>query len=344
MPLYERDSVHSRTRLLLTTAVSVCAALLPATADAAPAPTFDSQAHRGGRGLVVENTLPAFAHALEIGVTTLEMDIAITKDGREVVTHDSRVDGAKCADTAPVSSGDPQYPYVGKLIKDLTFDQVRTLDCGSAAQADFPGQRTAPGAKMPTLAEVFDLARKRGATGISFSIELKTNPAGSDTRPAADFVSRALGEIAGSGFAANVKIQSFDWGALQLVHRADPAIPLYALTDPTKVYPFSPWLGGLHPLAYGGSLVRTAKSFGAAAISPMESLPPDGSVQIPLVGASMVQEAHANGMLVVPWTPNDAATMRALIDKGVDGIITDYPDRLRDVLRERGMPLPPVYP
>ncbi|QLY28744.1 glycerophosphodiester phosphodiesterase [Nocardia huaxiensis] len=334
-----------KTRLLLPAALlAVTTAVLPAPAHAAPATAFDLQAHRGGRGLTVENTLPAFARALEIGVTTLELDIALTKDGREVITHDSKVDGAKCNDTAPVTPGDAQYPYVGKLIKELTFDQVRTLDCGSEAQSDFPGQRTAPGAKMPTLAEVFELARSRGANTATFSIELKTNPAGSDTRPAQDFVDRVVAEVARSGFDRNVKIQSFDWGALQLMHRVNPALPLYALTDPTKVYPFSPWLGGLHPIGYGGSLVKTAKSFGAVAISPLESLPPDGSVQIPLITRSMVDEAHANGMLVVPWTPNDAATMRALLDKGVDGIITDYPDRLREVLRERGMPLPTPYP
>ncbi|MEU1205884.1 glycerophosphodiester phosphodiesterase family protein [Nocardia sp. NPDC005825] len=333
-----------KTRLLLSAAVlGVTAVVLPAPAQAAPA-AFDLQAHRGGRGLTVENTLPAFARALEIGVTTLELDVAITKDGHDVVTHDSKVDGAKCNDTGPVTSGDAQYPYVGKLVKDLTFEQVRTVDCGSKAQSDFPGQHTSPGAKMPTLAEIFELARSRGATSMSFSIELKTDPSGGDTRPAADFVDRVVGEVGRSGFDRTVKIQSFDWGALQIMHRVNPALPLYALTDPTKVYPFSPWLGGLHPIMYGGSLVKTAKSFGAKAIQPMESLPPDGSVQIPLITRSMVEEAHDNGILIIPWTPNDAATMRTLIGKGVDGIITDYPDRLRDVLTERGMPLPTPYP
>ncbi|MEN8582198.1 glycerophosphodiester phosphodiesterase family protein [Burkholderia sp. RS01] len=91
---------------------------------------FDLQAHRGGIGLTVESTLPAFAKALETGVTTLELDLQITKDGREVITHDRRISDKKCADTGPVTPGDPMFPYVGKYIKDLTFaypDRLRDV-------------------------------------------------------------------------------------------------------------------------------------------------------------------------------------------------------------------------
>ena len=87
---------------------------------------FDLQAHRGGLGLTVESTLPAFAKALETGVTTLELDLQITRDGREVITHDRKISDKKCADTAPVTPGDPQFPYAGKYVKDLTFAQVRS--------------------------------------------------------------------------------------------------------------------------------------------------------------------------------------------------------------------------
>lgn len=330
--------------LVLALALSATTLLGLPAAGAAPASGFDLQAHRGGRGLMVENTLPAFANALDLGVSTLELDIEITRDGREVITHDAAIDGGKCVDTQAVVPGDPQFPYVGKLIKELTFDQVRTVDCGSTAQSDFPGQRTAPGAKMPTLEEIFALTRDRAAEDVRFSIELKTDPNGKETASREAFVQRAVQEITRAGLRDRAGIQSFDWGTLILMHQADPGLRLYALTEPTKVYPFSPWLGGLHPIQFGGSLVRTAKSFGATALSPMYALPPDGSVSLPLVTRDLVEEAHANGMLVVPWTANDPAAMRSLLDKGVDGIITDYPDRLREVLRDRNLPLPPRYP
>ncbi|MFC7449613.1 glycerophosphodiester phosphodiesterase family protein [Rhodococcus daqingensis] len=331
---------------LLTLALATSAAAVLGTPGAAAAPpsAFDLQAHRGGRGLVVENTLPAFANALDLGVSTLELDLAITRDGRDVITHDAAIDSGKCADTQPATPGDPQFPYVGKFIKDLTFDQVRTVDCGSRAQSDYPGQRTAPGAKMPTLDEVFALARTHSADDVRFSIELKTDANGRETASREAFVQRAVQEIARAGMRERAAIQSFDWGTLILMHQTDPGLRLYALTDPTKVYPFSPWLGGLHPIQFGGSLVRTAKSFGATALSPMYALPPDGSVSLPLVTRAMVDEAHDNGMLIVPWTANDTAAMRSLLDQGVDGIITDYPDHLREVMRERGLPLPPRYP
>ncbi|MFI6867982.1 glycerophosphodiester phosphodiesterase family protein [Nocardia sp. NPDC050406] len=326
---------------LATTVATLGAALFthPGTASAAT-DAFDLQAHRGGRALVVENTIPAFANALELGVTTLELDIQITRDGREVVGHDARVDEAKCTDTAPVSAGDKQYPYVGKLIKDLTFEQVRTLDCGSKTQSAYPGQQAAPGAKMPTLAEVFALAADRGADTVRFSIELKNDPVGETTAGRGQFVQQALHEIRSAGVEDRAVIQSFDWGTLELVHQTDPTVPLYALTDITKVYPLSPWTGGLNLIWESESLVRGAKSIGATALSPIHAVPPEGRLQMPVISQRLVDTAHEHGILLVPWTVNEPEAMRKLIDKGVDGIITDYPDRLREVMREQGLPLP----
>ena len=142
---------------------------------------FDLQAHRGGIGLTVESTLASFAKAIETGVSTLELDLQITKDGHEVITHDRKISGQKCLDTAPVTPNDPQFPYVGKYVKDLTFAQVRSLDCGSLTLPQFPGQAASPGAKMPTLAEVFALADSHRASQVKFNIETKVEagaPAG----------------------------------------------------------------------------------------------------------------------------------------------------------------------
>lgn len=310
---------------------------------------FDLQAHRGGLGLTVESTLASFARGLETGVSTLELDLQITKDGHEVITHDRKISDKKCLGTGPVTPGDPQYPYVGKYIKDLTFAQVRSLDCGSLTQPQFPGQQASPGAKMPTLAEVFALADSYRASQVKFNIEIKVEAgAPEQTAPREQFVSVALREIEAAHMQHRVSIQSFDWGALRLVQEQAPQIPTVALTNkdflqagqPGK----SPWLGGIDADDFGGDLVAAAASLGFNAISPVHGTPQNGTVvdpnYVPYVTADMVARAHAAGMQVIPWTVDDKPTMRSLIEVGVDGLITDYPDRLRDVMGEYGMKLP----
>ncbi|MQA07922.1 MAG: glycerophosphodiester phosphodiesterase [Pseudonocardiaceae bacterium] len=315
-------------------------------------PAFDLQAHRGGIGLTVESTLAAFSTALELGVSTLELDIQITRDGRDVVTHDRQINPAKCADTEPVRPGDPQFPYAGKYIKDLTFAQVRTLDCGSQRQPNHPDQQLSPGAKMPTLHEVFALARSYHARDIGFNIETKVEAAApEETAPREQFVEIAAREIRRSGFLRNVTIQSFDWGALMLMRRVEPRLPVVALTQPEFLEVGqpgrSPWLGGLDIDDFDGSPVRAVRTFGAGALSPVHGNPQDGVIgdpdYRPFTTPALVSEAHRAGLKVIPWTVNDPATMRHFIDIGVDGLITDYPDRLREVLADRGMPLPRPY-
>ncbi|MEU5691017.1 glycerophosphodiester phosphodiesterase family protein [Actinosynnema sp. NPDC020468] len=326
----------------------VLAMAVPAVADARPRREFDLQAHRGGIGLTVESTLAAFGRALEVGVTTLELDVQITRDGREVVTHDRRTNPAKCLDTAPATPGDPLFPYAGRYVKDLTFAQVRTLDCGSRRWDRFPDQALSPGARMPTLAEVFGLARSYRAWDVRFNVETKVEAAApEETAPREQFVAVTRREVLRSGFLANVTIQSFDWGTLQLWRRTDPRFRLVALTQPEFFRPGSPWTGGLDPADFGGSPARAARTFGAVAISPVHGNPQDGKVTdpgyVPFTTKAMVEDAHRNGMKVIPWTVDDPATIGKLIDDGVDGLITDYPDRLRTILQERGFRLPRRY-
>ncbi|MFI9008733.1 glycerophosphodiester phosphodiesterase family protein [Actinosynnema sp. NPDC053489] len=330
-------------------AALVLSLLAPGAAGADHRREFDLQAHRGGIGLTVESTLAAFGKALELGVTTLELDVQITRDGREVVTHDRRTNPAKCLDTAPAFPGDPAFPYLGKYVKDLTFAQVRTLDCGSLRWARYPEQELSPGARMPTLAEVFDLARRHRAFGVKFNIETKVEAAApQETAPREQFVEVTAREIRRSGFHRNVTIQSFDWGTLMLWRRVEPRLPLVALTQPEFLRPGSPWTGGLDLADFGGSVVRAVRSFGASALSPVHGSPQDGAVgdpdYVPFTTRALVDEAHENGLKVIPWTVDDPATMRGLMDDGVDGIITDYPDRLRALMAERGLELPEAYP
>jgi glycerophosphoryl diester phosphodiesterase len=338
------------TRALLP--LALVAGLLPAAPAMASRGDFDIQAHRGGLGLTVESTIASFSHGLELGVSTLELDVQITQDGHAVVTHDRRISGTKCKDTAPYTPGDPEYPYVGKYINTLSLQQVKQLDCGSQTLPAFPAQQPDAGAQMPELRDVFSLVHRFHAYGVKLNIETKVEAgAPTETAPREQFVQVVAQEVRKARIARQVTIQSFDWGALMRMRQVAPELPLVALTN----YDFlqvgqpgkSPWLGGIDIDDFGGDLVKAAKSFGASAISPVHGFPQDGKVTDPTyrpyVTADMVKSAHKAGLKVVPWTVDDPATMQSLIDKGVDGIITDYPDRLRDVVRSEGFTLPRSY-
>ncbi|GAA0624057.1 glycerophosphodiester phosphodiesterase [Kribbella sandramycini] len=328
------------------------ALLLPAVPAAAQRGSFDLQAHRGGLGLTVESTIASFTRGLEVGVSTLELDVQITQDGHAVITHDRRVGGNKCRDTAPYTPGDPEYPYVGKYVNTLTLQQVKQLDCGTLTQPEHPQAEPDPGAQMPELKDVFALVQRFKAHDVKLNIETKVEAgAPSETAPREQFVQVVAREIRKARIGRQVTIQSFDWGALMRMRQVAPELPLIALTN----YDFlqvgqpgrSPWLGGIDIDDFGGDLVKATKSFGAAAISPVHGFPQNGKITDPgyrpYVTAAMVQSAHRAGMKVVPWTIDDPATMQSLIDKGVDGIITDYPDRLRSVVRNNGFRLPRAY-
>ncbi|GAA2088614.1 glycerophosphodiester phosphodiesterase family protein [Actinomadura alba] len=313
---------------------------------------FDLQAHRGGLGLVVESTLPAFENALRLGVSTLELDVQITEDGEAVVTHDRQINARKCQDTAPVAPGDPEFPYVGKYINTLTLKQVRTMDCGSRTLSEFPAQRSAPGARMPLLSEVFDLVKRYRAHGVRLNVETKVEAgAPSETAPREQFVQVTSREIRRARILGQVTIQSFDWGALMRMRRVEPRLPIVALTNrdflQTGQPGRSPWLGGIDIDDFGGDPITAIRSFGADAFSPVHGFPQNGTINDPgyepYTTKEMVTRAHRAGIKVVPWTIDDEATMNKLIDDGVDGIITDYPDRLRKVMSENGFALPKGY-
>ncbi|NHM33571.1 glycerophosphodiester phosphodiesterase family protein [Neobacillus terrae] len=314
---------------------------------------FDLQAHRGGIGLTVESTIASFSKGLEVGVSTLEMDVQITKDHQAVITHDRQVSGSKCQDTGPAFPGDPMYPYVGKYIKDLTLAEVRTLDCGSLRQASFPGQQLNPGARMPLLSEVFNLVKLYHANKVHMNVETKVEAgAPNETAPREEFVQIVAHEVRKAGMINRVTIESFDWGSLMRMHQVEPRLPLVALTNGDQFLQpgkpgASPWLGGIDIDDFGGDFVAAAHSLGASAISPVHGDPQGGKVTDPnykpYVTKQMVEEAHKYGMKVIPWTVDDEPTMEKLMDDGVDGMITDYPDLLRSVMKKRGYKLPKAY-
>ncbi|MDF2823664.1 MAG: glycerophosphoryl diester phosphodiesterase [Mycobacterium sp.] len=321
-------------RTLTALAVLLLAASLAtgqAPQAAADPEEFDLQSHRGGRGETTEESLRAFTKSLELGVSTLELDIVISADGQPMVWHDPVIQADKCSDTAPAFPGDPQYPYVGKLVVDLTAAQLRTLDCGMLLPG-YPDAEVVHGNRMATLPEVFALVDSFHAD-VRFNIETKVEAdKPENSAPPQQFVDVILATVRAAGKTDKVEIQSFDWRTLPMVRAADPSIPLVALWDDTTWVPGSPWLNGIDP-AVVPDPVEGARQIGATIISP----------NYELVDAALIERAHAAGMKVIPWTVNDADVMRALIAAGVDGIITDYPTVLRQVMAERGMPLPPAF-
>jgi glycerophosphoryl diester phosphodiesterase len=314
---------------------------------------FDLQAHRGGLGLTVENTLAAFGRALALGVSTLECDVHISADGVAMVTHDRRVDEERNRDTVPLSPGDPEFPYVGKLVRQLTFDQLRTLDVGSIRHRDHPGQELRPGAVMPTLTEVFGLLDERGADEVEINLETKFEvSAPAETEPRERFVEVVCTTLAESGMVERASVQSFDWGMLRLIREREPGIRLNALTSGHYLEVGqpggSPWMDGLDIDHFGGNLVAAAAYRGFDAVSPIHGSPFLSGVADPayrpFVTSAMVEQAHAAGMRVLPYTVDDPDTMRALLELGVDGLITNYPDRLRQVMALAGLDLPKARP
>ena len=338
----------------LAAAVVSAVLVVPASADPLlPQKShFDLQAHRGGIGLTTESTLAGFAKAIELGVTTLELDAQVTEDEHVVVTHDRQINGVKCQDTAPAFAGDPEFPYVGKFIVNLTLAQVETVNCGYQRLPQFPTQEVVSG-PLIELRDVFYLVKGYKAKRLMLNIETKVEAgAPEQTAPRALFVRRVWEEIRDAGMSEQVTIQSFDWGALKAMHALAPSLPLVALTNRDFLQVgqpgASPWLGGIDADDFGGDFVAAAASIdGVTALSPVQGFPQNGTISdpafVPYPDRKMIDDAHARGLKVIPWTIDDPATMDYFIDLGVDGIITDYPDRLRTVMAQNGLRLPKAY-
>ena len=303
---------------------------------------LDLQGHRGARGLLPENTLPAFARALSIGVTTLELDCAITRDGVVVVSHDSTLnpDITRDADGRWITRAD--LPIAQFTFEELKRFDVGRIDPASAYATRFPQQQAVDGTRMPKLEDVFALARKAGNNTVRFNIETKISPLHPKRTVAPDAFGRALIKvIQNNRLSHRVVVQSFDWRTLAVVQLEAPDIKTVYLAAQQGFMDnifandtASPWNAGRHVSQYGGSIPRMIKAAGGAVWSPYFGE----------VNSANSKEAHSLGLKVVVWTVNTEADMRRMMALGVDGIISDYPDVLRRVAGENGFPLPVPTP
>lgn len=304
---------------------------------------FDLQGHRGARGLMPENTLPGFAAALAIGVTTLELDLAVTADNQVVVMHDPRFEPeiARAPGGAWLQQSSP-------TVRSMTLATVKSYDVGrlnpsSKYAEQYPRQQPVDGTSVPTLGEVFELVESSGNQAVKFNIEVKINP----QRPLltllpGPFVEAVIDVVRRYRMEDRVVLQSFDWRVLKKAQDLAPEITTAYLTVnqdwlsnlQTGVDGPSPWLAGLDVDNFGGSAARAIRAAGGDVWSAYHKE----------VDAAAIKRAHELGLTVIVWTVNQTSRMRELIEMGVDGIITDYPDRLRRLLIELGIPVPEPTP
>jgi glycerophosphoryl diester phosphodiesterase len=309
------------------------------------AQAFDLQGHRGARGLLPENTLPSFALALSLGVDTLETDIAVTRDGVLVISHDSALN--------PDITRGPDGQFLdgrGPVIRHTDFAELLRYDVGrikpgSNYARQHPEQRALDGTRLPRLADLFALVKKSGNPNVRLALETKLSPLAPDDTVAPEPFARALIQaVREAGMAHRTTVLSFDWRTLQVVQKEAPEIGTVYLTAQQRWMDnvgaggaeASPWTAGFR-IAEHGSVPRLIKAAGGRIWSCFH-----GDLD-----AAKVREAHDLGLTVLAWTVNEPAHIVRALDLGVDGIVTDRPDRVRQEMQRRGMPLPaptPVQP
>ncbi len=268
---------------------------------------FDWQGHRGARGLMPENTVPAFLKALEYPVTTLELDVVISKDGQVIVSHEPWMSHEICSNP----DGSPVLDSLEESLRVLEMDYatIKTYDCGKRGNAKFPEQ-VPQAAHKPSLRDMVstieDHIFKKDRQPIFYNIETKSRPSWYDTlvpQPSV-FVDILLKEIEELGIEKRTCIQSFDPATLRLVHAQKPE-----MTTALLVYNQDGVVKNVDSLGYVPTIY-----------SPYYMLLIDDEIE----------QAHDMGMQVIPWTVNDLPTMLDLMHKGVDGIITDYPNLIEE--------------
>ena len=299
---------------------------------------LDVQGHRGARGLFPENTIEGFKRTIELDISTLELDLVITKDHIPIVYHDFYINPNLCLD----ENGDSINNKKSDLIYDYTLREIKQYDCGSLnpdlKRFPEPPRINIPGEKIPTLYEVFDLIHEYPNRNIWLNIEIKFNPEKQLTAPINIFVSEVIKIIKKYNSTDNVNIQSFDWEVLEIVKSIDPSILTAGLLDYSTVKSSndsipSPWLNGIHFENTGGtslSILNEANKY-------IDVFSPNWKLVIPNHSrylGNTVTEIQNSGFTVIPWTINRTDIMINLIKEKVDGIITDYPDSLLMVMRE----------
>lgn len=308
---------------------------------------FDLEAHRGGRDVRPENTLYSYAYAIELGATSIECDMQLTKDGQIVMSHNPILNSDITRDENGNYIENNKYDIRLMTVDELKKFDVGVMDPNCGEYYDLHGKtQFTYDAKIPTLEELMQLIQSYGDKNIVLNIETKSypDPASAGYKNNADpkkFVEVFNNIVKKYDMENRVVLQSFDWQTLIEMKKLNPNISTSALwqeqpswgrdSESLRRYEKkkSPWLGGLDIKDYQGNPVKAAHAIGADIISPYYTE----------ISKQDVDEAHSLGMKVVPWTVNNEKDMNMLLDMGVDGIISDKPWLLKQVLEKRNIKL-----
>lgn len=287
----------------ITILLTFCFSIISLGATAQKRVHFDVQSHRGGRGLMPENTILSQQNAIDFR-TTMEMDLQMTKDKKIIVSHEAFMDAVYVL--TPEGTEMSKKDGRSRLIYDMDYDSVAQYDVGLKHRADFPNRKLVP-AHKPLLSELIDSVETyahRAKHINHYNIEIKTNPKfdGTQYSSVEEFVDLAMHIIIEKGIGPRTMIQSFDVRALRLVRENWPAVAVSYLV----------W----------GNEKESAEEF----IEELGFVPDIFSPNYQSCTKENVAKFHEMGIRVIPWTPNTVEEMQKLKDMGVDGIITDYPN------------------
>ncbi|NNF03438.1 MAG: glycerophosphodiester phosphodiesterase [Rhodothermales bacterium] len=265
--------------------------------------TLDWQGHRGARGLLPENTIPSYRLAAEMGVTTVELDVVMSSDGHVVVSHEPWMSETICShpDGSPVAEDEAHDLNIYRM----TYDEVAAFDCGSRGHAGYPHQEPMAVSKPllgETIADLEAFSDSLGRPPLRYNIEIKSRPEHDGVyHPDVETFAAAVHDVMEQhGILDRSTIQSFDPRTVNAVMRIDPSVTVALLVSNED---------GLD-----------------ANLARLSELPDIYSPNQNLVDSTLVADLRQKGLLVIPWTVNTTGDMQRLIDLGVDGIITDYPD------------------
>ena len=291
--------------------------------------------HRGARGDLPENTLESFKYLFDNAINAYETDILISKDLIPVITHDFRLDPSLTKDEAGNWIKDENIK-----IFDLTYDEISKFDIGSLNKLSrygrrFINQRSLENQKIPKLSELLELSSKNLLQDLLINLEIKSTPDEKNLTPdPQDLVQIVLNEINNSNLKDKIIISSFDWRILREVKKQSPEIPRAYLTFQQEkgmkikktIYSKSPWIDHI-PLTIVYDLPKIIKELGGSAWHPYYKD----------INKKAVKDARDNNLPVNVWTVNDEDDMLKMIEYGVDGIMTDYPLRLKNLCEKRSI-------
>ena len=291
--------------------------------------------HRGARGDLPENTLESFRYLFDNAINAYETDILISKDLIPVITHDFRLDPSLTKDEAGNWIKDENIK-----IFDLTYNEISKFDIGSLNKLSrygrrFINQRSLENQKIPKLSKLLELSSKNLLQDLLINLEIKSTPDEKNLTPEPqDLVQIVLNEINNSNLKDKIIISSFDWRILREVKKQSPEIPRAYLTFQQEkgmkikktIYSKSPWIDHI-PLTIVYDLPKIIKELGGSAWHPYYKD----------INKKAVKDAHDNNLPVNVWTVNDEDDMLKMIEYGVDGIMTDYPLRLKNLCEKRSI-------